>query len=86
MGDTIDAIASTGSGETVSPTAHSDQFIVKAPQPEQVSINKYDNGTMDILPDNTRNTINPTERVEISYTEKSHQSNEISKSFTITKN
>lgn len=30
MGDTIDAIASTGSGETVSPTAHSDQFIVKA--------------------------------------------------------
>lgn len=50
-----------------------------------MSINKYDNGTMDILPDNTRNTINPTERVEISYTEKSHQSNEISKSFTITK-
>ncbi|MBR7518343.1 hypothetical protein KC217_21995, partial [Mycobacterium tuberculosis] len=38
-----------------------------------------------ILPDNSRNSLNPTERVEINYTEKLN-GNETQKSFTITKN
>ena len=84
-GDSIEAIATEGSGETISTSATSEIYIVKAPQPEQVATHTYDNGTFDILPDNSRNSLNPTERVEISYTEKLN-GNETQKSFTITKN
>ena len=84
-GDSIEAIATEGSGETISTSATSEIYIVKAPQPEQVATHTYDNGTFDILPDNSRNSLNPTERVEINYTEKLN-GNETQKSFTITKN
>ena len=47
------------------------KFILsKLHNPEQVATHTYDNGTFDILPDNSRNSLNPTERVEINYTEK----------------
>ena len=48
-GDSIEAIATEGSGETISTSATSEIYIVKAPQPEQVATHTYDNGTFDIL-------------------------------------
>ena len=85
-GDTLQALATEGSGETISPTAESGLFTVKAPQPEQASAKVWENGTFEITPDNRAHSNNPTAKVEVTYTEKLENSHELSKSFTVTHN
>lgn len=84
-GDTLKAIATQGSGDTISSPAETNNFIVKVPQPERANGKTWQNGTFEITPDNATNTTNPTEFVDIAYTEKVDKGNEISKSITITK-
>ena len=69
--DTIQVVATQGSGETISDEQHSDDFTVVAPQPNQATTKIWQNGHIDITPNNpTGHLINPTQVMDIAYTEK----------------
>lgn len=69
--DTIQAVATQGSGETISDEQRSDDFTVVAPQPNQATTKIWQNGHVDITPNNpSGHLINPTQAMDIAYTEK----------------
>ena len=69
--DTIQVVATQGSGETVSDEQRSDDFTVVAPQPNQATTKIWQNGHIDITPNNpSGHLINPTQAMDIAYTEK----------------
>ncbi len=84
--DTIQVIATQGSGELTSAEQPSDEFTVVAPQPNQVLSTTWDNGQLDITPNNpTGNLVNPTNAVDITYTEKIANSAEQNKTLHVVK-
>ncbi|MDI0229455.1 hyperosmolarity resistance protein Ebh, partial [Staphylococcus aureus] len=69
--DTIQVVATQGSGETISDEQLSDDFTVVAPQPNQATTKIWQNGHIDIMPNNpSGHLINPTQAMDIAYTEK----------------
>lgn len=69
--DTIQVVATQGSGETISDEQRSDDFTVVAPQPNQATTKIWQNGHIDITPNNpSGHLINPTQAMDIAYTEK----------------
>lgn len=69
--DTIQVVATQGSGETISDEQRSDDFTVVAPQPNQATTKIWQNGHIDITPNNpSGHLINPTQEMDIAYTEK----------------
>ncbi|WP_424842390.1 hyperosmolarity resistance protein Ebh [Staphylococcus pasteuri] len=84
--DTIQVIATQGSGELTSAEQPSDEFTVIAPQPNQVLSTAWDNGQLDITPNNpTGNLVNPTYAVDISYNEKLANGTEQNKTLHVIK-
>lgn len=84
--DTIQVIATQGSGELTSAEQPSDEFTVIAPQPNQVLSTAWDNGQLDITPNNpTGNLVNPTNAVDITYTEKLGNGTEQNKTLHVVK-
>lgn len=84
--DTIQVIATQGSGELTSAEQPSDEFTVIAPQPNQVLSTAWDNGQLDITPNNpTGNLVNPTNAVDITYTEKLANGTEQNKTLHVVK-
>lgn len=84
-GDNLKVVATQGTGEVISHPSETNNFVVKVPQPEIASGKSWDNGTFEIKPDISTTNNNPTEKVDISYIEKIENTNEVAKSFTITK-
>ncbi|HHW6921483.1 TPA: hyperosmolarity resistance protein Ebh, partial [Staphylococcus aureus] len=69
--DTIQVVATQGNGETISDEQRSDDFTVVAPQPNQATTKIWQNGHIDITPNNpSGHLINPTQAMDIAYTEK----------------
>ncbi|WP_435056198.1 hyperosmolarity resistance protein Ebh [Staphylococcus pasteuri] len=84
--DTIQVIATQGSGELTSAEQPSDEFTIIAPQPNQVLSTAWDNGQLDITPNNpTGNLVNPTNAVDITYTEKLANGTEQNKTLHVVK-
>lgn len=82
--DTIQVVATQGSGETVSDEQRSDDFTVVAPQPNQATTKIWQNGHIDITPNNpSGHLINPTQAMDIAYTEKIGNGAEHSKTITV---
>lgn len=82
--DTIQVVATQGSGETISDEQHSDDFTVVAPQPNQATTKIWQNGHIDITPNNpTGHLINPTQVMDIAYTEKVGNGAEHSKTLSV---
>lgn len=86
IGDTLEAIATAGAGEILSPEATTGNFIVKSLQPNQANAKAWENGTFEITPDARRNILNPTDKVEIAYIEKIASGNETPKTHTVIRN
>lgn len=82
--DTIQVVATQGSGETVSDEQRSDDFTVVAPQPNQATTKIWQNGHIDITPNNpSGHLINPTQAMDIAYTEKVGNGAEHSKTINV---
>ena len=82
--DTIQVVATQGSGETISDEQRSDDFTVVAPQPNQATTKIWQNGHIDITPNNpTGHLINPTQAMDIAYTEKVGNGAEHSKTINV---
>lgn len=82
--DTIQVVATQGSGETVSDEQHSDDFTVVAPQPNQATTKIWQNVHIDITPNNPLgHLINPTQAMDIAYTEKVGNGAEHSKTINV---
>ncbi|WJC50228.1 hyperosmolarity resistance protein Ebh [Staphylococcus aureus] len=82
--DTIQVVATQGSGETVSDEQRSDDFTVVAPQPNQATTKIWQNGHIDIMPNNpSGHLINPTQAMDIAYTEKVGNGAEHSKTINV---
>lgn len=77
--DTIQVVATQGSGETIS-----DDFTVVAPQPNHATTKIWQNGHIDITPNNpSGHLINPTQAMDIVYTEKVGNGAEHSKTINV---
>lgn len=82
--DTIQVVATQGSGETISDEQRSDDFTVVAPQPNQATTKIWQNGHIDITPNNpSGHLINPTQVMDIAYTEKVGNGAEHSKTLNV---
>ncbi|HBI0740083.1 TPA: hyperosmolarity resistance protein Ebh [Staphylococcus aureus] len=82
--DTIQVVATQGSGETISDEQRSDDFTVVAPQPNQATTKIWQNGHIDITPNNpSGHLINPTQAMDIAYTEKMGNGAEHSKTINV---
>lgn len=82
--DTIQVVATQGSGETISDEQRSDDFTVVAPQPNQATTKIWQNGHIDITPNNpSGHLINPTQAMDIAYTEKVGNGAEHSKTINV---
>lgn len=82
--DTIQVVATQGSGETISDEQRSDDFTVVAPQPDQATTKIWQNGHIDITPNNpSGHLINPTQAMDIAYTEKVGNGAEHSKTINV---
>lgn len=82
--DTIQVVATQGSGETISDEQRSDDFTVVAPQPNQATTKIWQNGNIDITPNNpSGHLINPTQAMDIAYTEKVGNGAEHSKTLSV---
>lgn len=82
--DTIQVVATQGSGETISDEQRSDGFTVVAPQPNQATTKIWQNGHIDITPNNpSGHLINPTQVMDIAYTEKVGNGAEHSKTLNV---
>ncbi len=82
--DTIQVVATQGSGETISDEQRSDDFTVVVPQPNQATTKIWQNGHIDITPNNpTGHLINPTQAMDIAYTEKVGNGAEHSKTINV---
>lgn len=82
--DTIQVVATQGSGETVSDEQRSDDFTVVAPQPNQATTKIWQNGHIDITPNNpSGHLINPTQAMDIAYTENVGNGAEHSKTINV---
>ncbi|HEK6720248.1 TPA: hyperosmolarity resistance protein Ebh, partial [Staphylococcus aureus] len=82
--DTIQVVATQGSGETISDEQRSDDFTVVAPQPNQATTKIWQNGHIDITPNNpSGHLINPTQAMDIVYTEKMGNGAEHSKTINV---
>lgn len=82
--DTIQVVATQGSGETISDEQRSDDFTVVAPQPNQATTKIWQNGHIDIMPNNpSGHLINPTQVMDIAYTEKVGNGAEHSKTINV---
>ncbi|HGI6254678.1 TPA: hyperosmolarity resistance protein Ebh [Staphylococcus aureus] len=82
--DTIQVVATQGSGETISDEQRSDDFTVVAPQPNQATTKIWQNGNIDITPNNpSGHLINPTQAMDIAYTEKVGNGAEHSKTLCV---
>ncbi|HHE1327939.1 TPA: hyperosmolarity resistance protein Ebh, partial [Staphylococcus aureus] len=82
--DTIQVVATQGSGETISDEQRSDDFTVVAPQPNQATTKIWQNGHIDITPNNpSGHLINPTQAMDIVYTEKVGNGAEHSKTINV---
>ncbi len=82
--DTIQVVATQGSGETISDEQRSDDFTVVAPQPNHANTKIWQNGHIDITPNNpSGHLINPTQAMDIAYTEKMGNGAENSKTINV---
>lgn len=82
--DTIQVVATQGSGETISDEQRSDDFTVVAPQPNHANTKIWQNGHIDITPNNpSGHLINPTQEMDIAYTEKMGNGAEHSKTINV---
>lgn len=82
--DTIQVVATQGSGETISDEQRSDDFTVVAPQPNQATTKIWQNGHIDITLNNpSGHLINPTQAMDIAYTEKVGNGAEHSKTINV---
>lgn len=82
--DTIQVVATQGSGETISDEQRSDDFTVVAPQPNHANTKIWQNGHIDITPNNpSGHLINPTQAMDIAYTEKMGNGAEHSKTINV---
>lgn len=82
--DTIQVVATQGSGETASDEQRSDDFTVVAPQPNQATTKIWQNGHIDITSNNpSGHLINPTQAMDIAYTEKIGNGVEHSKTINV---
>ena len=84
--DNIQVIATQGNGELISDEQPSQMFTVVAPQPNQATSHIWENGQVEIAPNNTpTNLVNPTTALEITYIEQVGNTNEQTKTLQVVK-
>ena len=84
--DNVQVIATQGNGELISDEQPSQRFTVVAPQPNQATSHIWENGKVDIAPNNTpNNLVNPTTALDITYIENVGNTNEQTKTLQVVK-
>ena len=84
--DNVQVIATQGNGELISDEQPSQIFTVVAPQPNQATSHIWENGKVDIAPNNTpNNLVNPTTALDITYIENVGNTNEQTKTLQVVK-
>ncbi len=82
--DNIQVIATQGNGELISDEQPSQMFTVVAPQPNQATSHIWENGQVEIAPNNLpNNLVNPTTAVEITYIEQVSNTSEQTKTLQV---
>ncbi|WP_438827666.1 hyperosmolarity resistance protein Ebh [Staphylococcus warneri] len=82
--DNIQVIATQGNGELISDEQPSQMFTVVAPQPNQATSHIWENGQVEIAPNNLpNNLVNQTTAVEITYIEQVSNTSEQTKTLQV---